>query len=51
MIASKKKPSIHKIGNHIKVKNCLFGETVKRGDQGISMFASGDTLADPITHI
>ena len=32
MIASKKEPSIHEIGNHIKVRNCLFGEIVKRGD-------------------
>ena len=47
MIASKKEPSIHEIENHIKVRNCLSRETVKRGDLGISMFASGDTL-DPI---
>ena len=32
MIASKKEPSIHEIGNHIKLRNYLFGEIVKRGD-------------------
>ena len=46
-----KEPSIHEKGNHIKLRNRLFREMVKREDRGKSMFALGDTLADPIVYI